>query len=479
MNKFEDYYDDEHSKPIDFFGLSDIDKIQADIEKDFAKADGMAFGQMSLDEPVVALPPVQPAPMPYSMPVASGGFYRETVKASVEPVRTGFFNSWGRVAVFMLICTLGTGSLGFGLGAGVGFFGDRFGDAAYVETPAAAAEVATLTTTHYVFENVADASDVGSLADIVEILEPAVVSISVYFDDGAFGRPGQGSGIIFAENDERIFIVTNNYVVSQSLRVTVSVSGSEPLEARPVGSDALADLNVISVDKSQLLDAGIDSVVIATFGDSSQMRVGDTVLAIGNAMGEGNSVTRGVISAPEAEVDFHGREMPITMLQTDAAINYGNSGGPLINTRGEVIGININLASDMIFGGMSQVEGMGYSIPSNVALPILNRLINYRRPGLGITGTSVNEEIAGLYEIPMLGVYVHSVIEGQSADNAGVLPSDIITGFNGAPVFNFDQLVEAISQTEIGDIVEMRVLRDGTTAITLTVELGAFVQSNF
>jgi len=509
-----DLNDDNNYRHIDPFGLSNIDKIQAEIERDLEKPDAkppetspwldlppLPDDFMYVDEPdgcfdeeedipitkelvAHASPPLYTAhtPTAFASPaMQTGSFYRETVK-NVSPSRSdSFFGIWHKVAVFLLICTLGTGSLGFGLGFGVRFFASgeleplRETANSYIGT----FEIPTITTTQYVFETTTGNPDAGSIADIIEILEPSVVSISAYFDDSFLGgRPNQGSGIIFAENEERIFIVTNHYVVRGSQSVTVSISGSEPLDATPVGSEQSLDLNVISVDKAQLFDAGIDSIVIATFGDSSQMRVGDTVLAIGNAMGEGNSVTRGVISAPETEVTLHGRETPMLMLQTDAAINYGNSGGPLINTRGEVVGININQASNMIFG-MTPVEGMGYSISSNAAIPILNRLINYRRPGLGITGGNVNYEIADRWGIPVLGVYVQSVIEGQSAYNAGLLPSDIITGFNGLPVFNFSQLVEAISNSEIGDIVEMRILRDGRDAITLTVELGVFVQVNF
>jgi len=403
-------------------------------------------------------------------------FYRETIKEPQEAKAAPFFNSWRKVVAFVLIFTIGTGSLGFGAGFGWGFFGSRDADAAnggYAYLP----DNATITTTHYVFEAAVGDPAAGSLADIVEILEPSVVTVTAYFGS-RFRDQSLGSGIIFAENDERIFIVTNDYVVRQSERVAVSISGSEPLEARPVGSDSSAELNVISVDKVQLLEAGITSVVIATFGNSDEMRVGDTVLAIGNAMGEGNSVTRGVISAPEMPVILLGRETPLMMLQTDAAINHGNSGGPLINARGEVIGININRASDLIFG-VDMVEGMGYSISSNVAMPILNNLINYRRPGLGIMGGSVDEEVAMRFNIPILGVYVSSVIAGQAAYNAGIQASDIITSFNGLPVFYWDQLVEAIRECQIGDVVEIRVLRDGRDVVVLTVTIGMFVQESF
>jgi|GEM_PF-473879 len=424
--------------------------------------------------------PTTEAPAAFALPAETiqtekmESFYRETIKEPQEIKTAPFFNSWRKVVAFLLVFTIGTGSLGFGAGFGWGFFESQNGEV-YSEY-GASPDSGTITTTHYVFEAAIGDPGAGSLADIVQILEPSVVTITAYFDD-RFRDQTLGSGIIFAENDERIFIVTNDYVVRRSDRVAVSISGSEPLEARPVGSDPSAELNVISIYKTQLLEAGVSNVVIATFGNSDEMRVGDTVLAIGNAMGEGNSVTRGVISAPEMPIPWPNRE-PLMLLQTDAAINDGNSGGPLINTRGEVIGININRASNIIFG-MDAVEGMGYSISSNVAMPILNNLINYRRPGLGIMGGSVDEEIATRHNIPMLGVYVSTVLEGQTAYNAGMLPSDIITGFNGLPVFYWNQLVAAIRECQIGDVVEIRVLRGGREVIVLTATIGMFVQEGF
>jgi S1-C subfamily serine protease len=177
-----------------------------------------------------------------------------------------------------------------------------------------------------------------------------------------------------------------------------------------------------------------------------------------------------------------GREYPIPLLQTDAAINYGNSGGPLINTRGEIVGINMNRATRLMTDP-SLAEGMGYSISSNVAAPILHEIIaNYRAPAIGITGYSLAddpENRAELWGIPALGVVVRDVQQGRAAYNAGVRPGDVITSFGGQPIFDMDQLIAAIRAREIGEIVEMRILRGGSVPITVHVELAVMIREFF
>ena len=403
-------------------------------------------------------------------------FYRETIKNTYPKKRV--FGKWLKKAVaIILVCVLATGTLGFGVGAGIGFI-IRPGSNEPSAENGNGTDI-TLTSVTYTFENIVEYPEVGTLADIVERLNPSVVAITSRQAGGPReGEERQGSGLIFAESDDRIFIVTNNYVVhGGGNRFDISIAGSDPLIGRPVGSDSSTYLAVLYVEKSQLAAAGITRIYIPTFGDSSQMRVGETVLAIGNAMGYGNAVTRGVISATDQTVNLlAGHRLPV--MQVDAAINYGNSGGPLINTRGEVVGINFDRASALIFG-RTAVEGIGFSIPSNIIAPILDDLIHGRRPALGIRGGTITEARALEFGIPAIGVYVSEVTPDRASYHGGMLDSDVITGFNGYPVFNWDQLVMAIRTVRIGEEVEVRVLRNGVEEITLYIVLDAMVVDSF
>jgi len=483
------FVNDNRPKPESSW-LTDIERIQADITKDLELAKTasvvapehvnqdqvneydwpdetrspdlwLAPDADALSSPVYSAS-LQPGPES-EMP---GGFYRETIKTRPK------HRSWAKtVAVILLICTVGASSLGFGLGSAYFWAREQTRGITYIETGNNPA-VSTITSSQYVFDP-GSRTQAGTVADMVQLLEPAVVGITSRFDTGN-RSPIAGSGTIFAENDDRIFIVTGEYVIRGAAQILVRVSGSQPLLARRVDGDPRSGLAVISLDKQQLLDAGIDSVVIASFGNSDDMLVGDTVFAIGNARNEGNSVTRGIISAGKQELVFPGYSL--TVLQTDAAINYGNSGGPLINISGEIIGINI----DRVYAQFGQVpvEGIGYSIAANVALPILNSFIDPNRPAIGITGQTLNEELVAIHElnIPAMGVFVVSIAPGGAAERSGILPYDVITAFAGESVFTMEELQQAIRRRHIGEVVEVRVLRGGNTPIVLELELRAFIQ---
>jgi len=512
---------DNTKKAHDLFGLSDINRIQAEIERDLAESSAprvssesetpmgsapteriLTFeaptegssvvpSEVSLEVPSEATgfaasansmmidstaQPVPGSPLPADV---SAGFYREMIK---DPPRRSS-SSWLKTAiVVLLICTLGTGTLGFGMGAGWSFIRGNSDNGVNGEARANTSEAVPLTSTSYRFESIISETEVGTVADIVELLVPSVVGITTRRTEERRSRivpfpppaTSVASGIIFAECEERIFIATNYYVVRFGCYFEVSIAGNEPIYARPVGGDSYADLAVLSVYKSQLIEAGIDTIVIAAFGDSGEMRFGDAVLALGNAMGDGTSVTGGVISSPQRYMEFPNRE-PLMILQTDAAINYGSSGGPLINARGEVIGINISQATTSIFGS-SPVEGMGYSIASNMAAPILLEIaFAPPRAGIGIRGGSVTEAQAYELGILAMGVWVSEVTEGLGAYRAGMLPNDVITGFNGLPIFDFNQLVEAIRAGRVGDVMEVRVIRNSTDVVTLWVELSQLI----
>ena len=413
----------------DAFGLGDIGKIQSDIKR--------ALGG---DSP--AAPPAFAA-FPDHRPAADG--------------RRGEPRARTAVLVF-LACTLGTGTLGFGIGAGLG----RAGGAP--EVPAQGAPG--------VFESVSFSFDgaggqpVASLPDMLEMVKPSVVAISAHRPgDSDLPAVSHASGVIFAEDDDTVFIATSRFAVREAQRWEVVVGGAGPFPAFPVAFDAFTDLAVAGVLKDDLLEAGVGFVVIAAFGESGAMRVGDAVMAIGNAMGDGISVTRGIVSAAEAEFAMpHGSPaFPVVVLQTDAAINAGNSGGALVNMRGEVVGITVSHATGVF--GSSPVEGMGYATASDFAVPVLERLLFSPFPLIGIQGRSLTAAAAAELGMPPLGALVTAVYPGTPADAAGILVGDVITAINGRPLTDLVDLQRTLRSMHIGDTVELNVVREGSLMV--------------
>ena len=510
------------SNATDPYGFADIEKIQKEIEDDLSKAQSVFAAELSsapseneneieieneiqiTTEPIESEWPDNYAD--YAPPVINENqsedqtdnieaqaernedesieasektaqdsaqvFYNETIK---QP-RKKKIRSWKKtVAVVCLVCTLGTGSLGLGIGAAIPFANHYFsgGNNQTENAAVTQSQSVNIASTRTVFGGDETNPREGSLSDVYKLVEPSVVGISSFFSTSdIFGRQqmGEATGIIYAEDAEKIFVATNSHVVANASSVNVTFDGGVTVAARLVGRDADADLAVISVVKSDLRDAGVNSIVIAVFGDSDKMEVGDLVMTVGNALGEGNSATLGIISAKEKDILIDiDRGRTLTVLQTDAAINFGNSGGPLVNIRGEVIGINTAKLTNFFYG----VEGIGYSISSNVARPILEELMDAKpRPFLGIDTRPVTEELADLYGIPAIGVFVNDVIPGTGADKAGILRTDIITGFNGSPIFDYENLIAEIQKCEVGDVVEIKLLRDGNNPVTLEVTLG-------
>jgi serine protease Do len=216
-------------------------------------------------------------------------------------------------------------------------------------------------------------------------------------------------------------------------------------------------------------EATLKAIKVAQFGNSDDIQVGEQAVAIGNPLGAEfeNSVTQGIISALNRQIQVDDRNL--TVIQTDVAINPGNSGGALVNSKGQVIGINsvkINL---------TEVEGMGFAIPTKVAIPIFEDLIAngaIQRPQLGIKGTNVTQDIGQIYALPT-GVYVAEVLKGSSAEAAGIMAKDIITDFNGEKILSMEQLSSLIKACKVGDTVEIRIVRNGKTAKTLNITLQA------
>ena len=341
------------------------------------------------------------------------------------------------------------------------------------------------------------------VTDIVEKAMPSVVSITTkslqevqnYFGMFQYGNgknyapqqevEGSGSGIIIGKKDDELLIATNNHVIEDAETVSVSFIDGASCEASVKGFDEDRDLAVVSVKLEDIGDDTMDAISIATIGDSDELKVGEQVVAIGNALGYGQSVTTGIVSAKNRRMD-EGTEITggddsdsddgVNLIQTDAAINPGNSGGALLNMNGEVVGINsAKLAS-------TAIEGMGYSIAISDVADVLEDLMNATprekvEDGahgiLGITGTSVSDEAAELYGMPK-GVYVKEVTEGGAAEKAGIKVNAIITQFDGKRVKTIDELVELLQYYKAGEEVEVIykvVDGDGYIEKTATVTL--------
>jgi len=283
-----------------------------------------------------------------------------------------------------------------------------------------------------------------------------------------------GSGIIFHQTLKNIYIVTNYHVISGASTVSISFNNDKFVPANLVGKHQLSDLAVISVERESLKEIGINSVRTAYFGNSDKLNVGDNVIAIGNAFGDGNTATKGIVSVIQKDIPISDSDS-LSVIQTDAAINVGNDGGALINQKGEVIGINTAKYA------YYTVEGIGYSISSNIAKPIIEEIMNKKgSPYLGVSVKAISENIAQANNLPQkMGVLVESVVPGSAADIAGIKASDVITGFNSNPVFTPTQLTEAVRKCNIGDNVEIKVIRNGKRTLTLNVVLQKETKNNF
>lgn len=323
------------------------------------------------------------------------------------------------------------------------------------------------------------------VATIAKNAMPSIVSItnmSVQEVQSFFGGTQQqestsvGSGIIIGQTDSELLILTNNHVVEGNEKLTVSFVDNESVEANVKGTDSTKDLAVVAVKISDVKDSTMDEIAVATMGDSSKLEVGEQVVAIGNALGYGQSVTSGIVSATERTLDgYEGG----TLIQTDAAINPGNSGGALLNSNGEVIGINTaKVATD-------SVEGMGYAIPISDASDTIQNLMNQETKTkvseaeqgyLGIQGVDVSDESAKMYNMPT-GVYISDVVKNGGAQQAGLTKGSVITGLEGTTISDMNSLKEQIQYYRVGDKVKVTVQVPGNngeyTEKTVEVTLGS------
>lgn len=308
----------------------------------------------------------------------------------------------------------------------------------------------------------------GTVSEVAANAMPSVVSISnvgvqeitnFFGSSESYESTSSGSGIIVGQNDEELLIATNNHVVTGASTITVSFIDDTSVEAQIKGTDANNDLAVVAVKISDLSEDTLSQIKVATIGNSDELVVGEQVVAIGNALGYGQSVTSGYISALDREVTVD--NVTANLIQTDAAINPGNSGGALLNMKGELIGINaVKFAS-------SEVEGMGYAIPISTAEPILGDLMTRVTRSkvdtadasyLGVSCKNVTSETAEMYEMPT-GVFIAGITEGSAAEKAGMQKGDIITSFDGTSVTTYDELVNALAYYAAGETVDIVVQR--------------------
>ena len=320
-----------------------------------------------------------------------------------------------------------------------------------------------------------------AMPSIVAITNKSVQEVQNYFS--MFSRGGgtqeqevesQGSGIIIGQNDSELLIATNNHVVEDADTLSVCFVDDQAYEATVKGTDSDNDLAVIAVKLSDISDDTMSQIKIAEIGDSDQLQVGEQVVAIGNALGYGQSVTTGIVSAVNRQLEDSDSENGF--IQTDAAINPGNSGGALLNMQGQVIGINsAKLAS-------TEVEGMGYAIPVSTASPIFEDLMNRQTrtkvssdqaAALGIKGQTVDSSIAEAYGIPQ-GVYVAEVEQGSAAEKAGITDGSVITKFDDTTIESMDDLKSRLEYYAAGETVDLVVkIADNGSYVekTLTITL--------
>ena len=322
-------------------------------------------------------------------------------------------------------------------------------------------------------------SSSSNVASVVNEVMPSVVSItstiqsSNYYGFGTQESEGAGSGFIVAKTKDNLMIATNNHVVSDATSLTVGFVDDTTAKATVVGTDSSADLAVISVKIKDIKDSTASKIKVATLGSSDDLKVGEEVVAIGNALGYGQSVTTGVVSAKNREVSLTDGTM--NLLQTDAAINPGNSGGVLINMDGQVVGINNAKLED------TSVEGMGYAIPITTAKTILTDLMNANSVStkdaafLGVVGRDINESYSSALGIPS-GIYVSQVVSGSPAEKAGISAVDVITKFEGNNVSTMSGLKEKLALKKANTKVKITFKRANQSGTyeekTVTVTLG-------
>ena len=393
--------------------------------------------------------------------------YRETVQAPRKK------NSWARKAAGITAAAVLFGTVAGGVMTGVNYVGARLTGLADI-TATAPAETEGTTTAQVpetsAASNNGSTTAVSTVTDVSSIAEKAMPSLVAINDtmtveqNNFFGMPqtyqaqSSGSGIIVGQNDTELLIATNNHVVSGATDMKVTFTDSTQVAAAVKGTDSATDLAIIAVKLSDIPSDTMSKIKVATLGNSDNVKVGQQVIAIGNALGYGQSLTVGYISALDREItDENGIQH--TYIQTDAAINPGNSGGALLDLNGNVIGINAAKNAS------TEVEGMGFAIPISKAQEILNNLMTKKtreavdesaQGYLGIQGTNIDANASKEYGMPV-GIYVYKIVEGGAAANSDLKEKDIITKFDGQSVTNMEELKHMLTYYEGGSTVSLTV----------------------
>ncbi|MCB6414510.1 MAG: S1C family serine protease [Dorea sp.] len=383
--------------------------------------------------------------------------FDEQPKETKQPKQKKKMPNWGKAVCLGLV---------FGLTAGVAFQGVNWAGNKITGDSGKTQEVKQASTVNTTQLSQSSSTVTADVSAIVEKVMPSVVSItnlSVQEVQSFFGSIQQqestsvGSGIIISQNDSELLIVTNNHVVEGANTLTVTFDDGESVEANIKGTDAAKDLAVVAVPLDSIEDSTMEAIAVASLGDSDALQVGEPAIAIGNALGYGQSVTTGIISALNRDLEMEGFDSKL--IQTDAAINPGNSGGALLNANGEVIGINT------VKVNANAVEGMGYAIPISDASEVITNLMNREtrtkvsedeQGYLGIEGADVSSDSAQMYNMPV-GVYISNVIDNGGAKEAGLSKGTIITELDGITIDSMSTLKEQLQYYKAGETVTLTV----------------------
>ena len=391
--------------------------------------------------------------------------------------KSGFGRKLMRVAAIALV---------FGLVAGAAFQGSYYLVGKFTGTEQEKAQATESSAKGQISGTaVSTATTMTDVSDIVDNVMPAVVAVtnisyteyhSFFGGTQTYESESAGSGFIISQDKDNLYIATNNHVVSGAESLTITFCNDEAVPGAVKGTDPSVDLAVVSVALSDVSDETKDAIKVATVGDSGELTVGESAIVIGNALGYGQSVTTGVISAVEREVqleDENGKIIKNKLIQTDAAVNPGNSGGALLNMKGEVVGVVSAKYSD------TEVEGMGYAIPISSAKSIIETLISQevvseeQASYFGIAGVDVTQDVSHQYDMPA-GVYVTRVAANSGASDAGIKKGDIITSFNGRSVSSMEEISDMMQYIPAGSTVEVVVAQaknnyeETTLQVTLT-----------